>query len=52
MRRELVPTIKTIISVPHCARQLLAITVEVAHGLVRRRGPLSRTLRRLLTPSS
>jgi rhamnosyltransferase len=51
VRRELVPTIKTIISGPHRARQLLAITVGVAHGLARRRGPLSRTLRRLLTPS-
>jgi rhamnosyltransferase len=51
VRRELAPTVKTIISGPHRARQLLATIVGVAHGLVRRRGPLSRTLRRLLTPS-
>jgi rhamnosyltransferase len=51
-RRELTPTIKTIVSGPHRARQLLATTAGIVHGVFRRRGPLSPMLRRALTPSS
>lgn len=50
MRRELTPTVKTIVSGPHRARHLLAAVTGLAHGLARRRGPLSPGLARALTP--
>lgn len=49
-RRELGPGFTTIVSGPHRARQLLAAIIGLAHGLVRRRGPLAPGLRRALTP--
>jgi rhamnosyltransferase len=51
LRRELVPTVKHVLSGPYRSRQLLALIVGTVHGVVRKRGPLSTGLQRLLTPS-
>ncbi|MES2092873.1 MAG: glycosyltransferase [Actinomycetota bacterium] len=48
IKRELSPTVTTIVSGPHRRRQLVATLVGAIHGLARRRGPLSPRLRRLL----
>lgn len=48
IKRELSTTWTTIISGPLRRRQLLATLIGAAHGLVRKRGPLSPALRRIL----
>ncbi|MBC7760697.1 MAG: hypothetical protein H7201_02645, partial [Candidatus Saccharibacteria bacterium] len=50
-KRELSPTVTTIVSGPRRGRQLLATVIGAAHGLIRKRGPLSPGLRALLTGS-
>ena len=50
IKREFSPAITTMVSGPQGVRQLVATLVGVAHGLIRRRGPLSPTLRAFLTP--
>jgi rhamnosyltransferase len=50
-KRELSPTFTTIVSGPRRGRQLLATLVGAAHGVIRKRGPLSPGLRSLLTGS-
>ncbi|MET0855074.1 MAG: glycosyltransferase [Microterricola sp.] len=50
VRRESVPAVKHIVGGPHRLRHLLAAICGTAHGLIRRRGPLSPSLRRALTP--
>lgn len=49
IRRELGPTTTTIVSGPRRAKQLLATLIGATHGLVRRRGPLTPGLRRILS---
>lgn len=49
-RRESVPAVKHIVGGPYRLRHLLAAVCGTAHGLIRRRGPLSPALRRALTP--
>jgi rhamnosyltransferase len=49
IKREISPTVTTIVSGPQRGRQLLATLVGAAHGLVRRRGPLTPSLRRVLS---
>jgi rhamnosyltransferase len=51
IKRELSPALTTIVSGPQRGRQLLATMVGAAHGLVRRRGPLSPRLRAILVGS-
>jgi rhamnosyltransferase len=51
VKRELKPGFTTIIAGPQRGRQLLATVVGAAHGLVRRRGPMSPALRTVLTGS-
>jgi rhamnosyltransferase len=51
IKREIRPTCMTIVSGPRRGRQLLATVVGAAHGLIRKRGPLSPTLRRVLSGS-
>ncbi|WP_394769520.1 glycosyltransferase [Lacisediminihabitans sp.] len=51
IKREIGPTFTTIVSGPRRGRQLLATLVGAAHGLVRRRGPLSPSLRWVLSGS-
>lgn len=50
-KRELSPTFTTIVSGPRRGRQLLATVIGAAHGLIRKRGPLSPGLRSLLAGS-
>lgn len=50
LRQELAPFASTMSSGPDRGRQLLATLVGTAHGLVRKRGPLSPRLRHLLAP--
>lgn len=52
VKRELSPTVTTIVSGPRRGAQLLATVIGVSHGLVRKRGPLSPALRSLLAGSS
>ncbi|MES2171344.1 MAG: glycosyltransferase [Actinomycetota bacterium] len=52
IRREINPTVKSIVSGPYRGRELLSLIAGTAHGVIRRRGPLSPALRRLLVPSS
>lgn len=49
IRRELGPTVTTVVSGPRRGRQLLATLIGATHGLIRRRGPLSPALRRILS---
>ena len=48
IKREIGPTLTTIVSGPRRWRQLVATVIGAAHGLVRKRGPLSPQLRRIL----
>lgn len=50
VRQELVPFANTMSSGPHRGRHLLAAVIGAAHGLARRRGPLTPRLRRALSP--
>ncbi len=52
IRREINPTVKSIVSGPYRGRELLSVIAGIAHGVIRRRGPLSPALRRLLVPSA
>ena len=49
IRRGIGPTFTTIVSGPQRGKQLLATVVGALHGLVRKRGPLTPSLRRVLT---
>ncbi|MCU1586472.1 MAG: hypothetical protein JWM49_3028 [Microbacteriaceae bacterium] len=49
IRRELRPAYTTIVAGPRRGKQLLATLIGAVHGLVRRRGPLSPGLRRVLS---
>lgn len=51
VKRELSPTVTTIVSGPRRGRQLLATIVGAVHGLIRKRGPMSPGLRALLSGS-
>ncbi len=48
IKREIGPTVTTIVSGPLRWRQLVATVIGAAHGLMRLRGPLSPGLRKLL----
>jgi len=52
VRHEFVLSVATIVAGPHRARHLLAAAAGFLHGLLRRRGPLSPRLQRLLTPAA